>query len=104
MSIDNAISAIRAKENRAPKDGEFYRVNFSRVQWLADQKDNKWVKRINPETGSSYPEDNWVWAATGVINIHYPELWAYVFFADGSKDASAYQIPENEKIKWELRK
>ena len=93
-----------AKENRAPKDGEFYRVNFSRVQWLADQKDNKWVKRVNPETGSSYPEDNWVWAATGVINIHYPELWSYVFFADGSKDASAYQIPEDEKIKWELRK
>ena len=93
-----------AEENRAPKAGEFYRVNFSRVQWLADKKDNKWVKRINPETNASYPEDNWVWAATGLINIHYPELWGYVFFADGTKDDSAYQIPEDEKIKWELRK
>lgn len=90
--------------NASPKDGDFYRVNFSRVQWKADEKDGAWAKRINPETNAPYPEDNWVWAPTGVINIHYPELWGYVFFSDGSRDSSSYQIPEDEKIKWELRK
>ena len=28
------------KERRAPKNGEFYRMNFSRVQWNVDVKDN----------------------------------------------------------------
>ena len=69
------------KERRAPKNGEFYRMNFSRVQWKVDVKDNTYVKRTN-EAGNVLPEDNWVWAPTGVINIHYPELWAFVFFSD----------------------
>ena len=59
------------KERRAPKNGEFYRMNFSRVQWKVDIKDNTYVKRTN-EAGNVLPEDNWVWAPTGVINIHYP--------------------------------
>lgn len=31
------------KERRAPKNGEFYRMNFSRVQWNVDVKDNTYV-------------------------------------------------------------
>ena len=57
------------KERRAPKNGEFYRMNFSRVQWNVDVKDNTYVKRTD-ENGNVLPEDNWVWAPTGVINIH----------------------------------
>lgn len=91
-------------DKRAPRDGEFYRLNFSRVQWKTDVVDNVYQKRTNPQTGCSLPEDNWVWAPTGVINIHYPELWGFLFFADGTKDDSAYTIPEDERLKWELRK
>lgn len=47
------------KERRAPKNGEFYRMNFSRVQWKVDIKDNTYVKRTN-EAGNVLPEDNWV--------------------------------------------
>ena len=93
-----------AAENRPPKDGEFYRVNFSRVQWLIDVVDNVITKRKQPGTDRPYPEDNWVWAPTGVINIHYPELWSFLFFAADDKEDSCYQIPEDEKIKWDLRK
>lgn len=93
-----------ALENRTPKDGEFYRVNFSRVQWLVDIIDNTFVKRKQPGTDRFFPEDNWVWAPTGVINIHYPELWSYLFFAEDDKEDDFYRIPEDEKIKWELRK
>ena len=46
------------KERRAPKNGEFYRMNFSRVQWKVDIKDNTYVKRTN-EAGNVLPEDNW---------------------------------------------
>ncbi|MFQ9697388.1 MAG: carbohydrate-binding family 9-like protein [Zhenhengia sp.] len=57
--------------NRNPKAGEYYRVNFSRVHWRVDETETGFTKQINPETGRSYPEDNWVWAPTGLINIHY---------------------------------
>ena len=92
------------KERRAPKNGEFYRMNFSRVQWNVDVKDNTYVKRTD-EAGNVLPEDNWVWAPTGVINIHYPELWAFVFFSEDREDAPCDStIPEDEYRKWELRK
>jgi len=93
-----------AAENRPPVNGEYYRMNFSRVQWLVDVKNGKFQKRMNSHTGEPLPEDNWVWAPTGVINIHYPELWAFVFFSDGSGNDAVYTIPEDERIKWELRK
>ena len=69
-----------SKTRKPPEAGSFYRMNFSRVQWKVDKKGSAWEKRISPESGRPLPEDNWVWAPTGVINIHYPELWAFVFF------------------------
>ena len=92
------------KERRAPKNGEFYRMNFSRVQWNVDIKDNAYVKRTD-ENGNVLPEDNWVWAPTGVINIHYPELWSFVFFSEDRDNVPCdTTIPEDEYRKWELRK
>lgn len=86
-----------------PKSGDFYRLNFSRVQWKVDVEENAFHKRTG-ESGRPLPEDNWVWAPTGVINIHYPELWGFLFFADADADDTAFAIPEDEKRKWELRK
>lgn len=91
-----------AKEKRKPLHGEYWRVNFSRVEWKTKVENNKYVKCINPDTNKPYPEDNWVWAPTGVINIHYPELWGFVWFTE--KDNNDFIIPEDERIKWELRK
>ncbi|MGL6173153.1 MAG: carbohydrate-binding family 9-like protein [Cellulosilyticaceae bacterium] len=90
-----------ANPSRVPEFGEYWRVNFSRVQWQVDITEEGYTKRINPGTNKPYPEDNWVWAPTGVINIHYPELWGFVFFTDKEE---CYEIPECEKIKWELRR
>ena len=90
---------------KPPVCGSFYRMNFSRVQWKTDRIGNRWVKRLDPATGAELPEDNWVWSPTGVINIHYPELWGYVFFCDSAADSpECCRIPEAELIKWELRK
>ena len=88
------------EEKRSPIAGEFYRLNFSRVQWKVDVVDNSYQKRCD-ENGNVLPEDNWVWAPTGVINIHYPELWGFVFFAGGDE---TYEIPQIERDKWELRR
>lgn len=90
-----------ATENKTPAIGDFWRINFSRVQWKVDVVDGRFVKRRQWENGPFYPEDNWVWSPTGVINIHYPELWGYVFFTgQGEK----YEIPQDEYDKWELRR
>lgn len=83
-----------APKSQKPQVGDYYRVNFSRVQWHVDTVDGKYVKKDRPE-------ENWVWSPTGLVNIHYPELWGFVFFTDKGE---IYDIPEVEYLKWELRK
>jgi hypothetical protein len=76
-----------------PKNGNIWRINFSRVQWIAEIVDGKYNKQINPETGNSFPEMNWVWSPQGVIDMHRPETWGYLIFTDQTD----YQpLTENE--------
>jgi hypothetical protein len=92
-----------APDGRPPVPGEYWRINFSRVEWRVEVKDGKYVKQTDPATGRPYPEDNWVWSPMGLINMHYPELWGYVVFAEnGTPDR--FTPPPDEQIKWELRK
>lgn len=58
----------------APKPGEQWRINFSRVEWQIDVVDGKYQKR------KGLKEDNWVWSPQGVINMHVPEKWGRVNF------------------------
>lgn len=88
-------------ENRAPRAGEYYRLNFSRVQWKTDLIDGRIVKRCREGSDTPLPEDNWVWSPTGVINIHYPELWGFLVFGDASH--RSFEIPRTEYVKWQLR-
>ncbi len=74
----------------APDAGEIWRMNFSRVEWQVHVVDNKYVKRCGPD-GNPLPEYNWVWAPTGVIDIHMPEMWGYLIF---TKDGEAYPLPD----------
>ena len=86
-------------ENNIPKD-KFWRVNFSRVNWEFQLSGDKYGRKKD-NNGKFLPEYNWVWSPTGVINMHLPEKWAYVYFSSnivGTKDA--FEIPNDEKIKW----
>lgn len=83
-----------------PVIGDFFRINFSRVQWKVDVINGEFVKRKG-ENGAPLPEDNWVWSPTGIVNMHYPELWAFVFFTENGE---AHEIPADEHLKWELRR
>lgn len=94
------LSECNGRE-KCPKTGDFWRINFSRVQWKVDVVNNEFVKRTDSATGKPLPEDNWIWSPMGIVNMHYPELWPYVFFADGDED---YEIPQDEDLKWQLRR
>lgn len=95
-----------AREGRKPKDGEQWRINFSRVEWTTDIVDGKYEKRKDPATGKPLPEDNWVWSPQGVINMHVPESWGFIQFSDNKVGGNIVKFEENpdEKIKWELRR
>ncbi|MEZ5357722.1 MAG: carbohydrate-binding family 9-like protein [Candidatus Zixiibacteriota bacterium] len=88
-----------------PRDGDQWRVNFSRVEWRMDIKNGQYEKTIDPATGKSFPEDNWVWSPQGLIAMHYPEMWGIVQFAKAEVGTEEVAFVEDihEPIRWGLR-
>jgi hypothetical protein len=66
-----------------PKDGQQWRMNFSRVEWLVDIIDGKY-RKIPKEMRA---EDNWVWSPQGVVEMHRPERWGFVQFSSSPETA-----------------
>jgi hypothetical protein len=94
-----------APDRKPPGAGDQWRVNFSRVEYRVEVKDGKSMKVKDPATGKPLPEDNWVWAPTGLINIHYPELWGFVQFSDrmAGEGKDIFHSRPEEAAKWALR-
>lgn len=68
-----------------PKDGEQWRINFSRVEWDVRIVDGKYQKV------EKKPEDNWVWSPQGVIDMHRPEQWGYLQFSTAKPGAAQFK-------------
>lgn len=62
-----------------PRDGDVWRLAFSRVEWPTRVVDGQY------ETPDGAREDNWVWSPQGVVDMHRPERWGYVVFVEGTK-------------------
>ncbi len=94
-----------ANKSAPPNDGDCWRINFSRVEWQVEIKNGNYKKAINPETGKSFPESNWVWSPQGLINMHYPEMWGFVQFSEkvAGTGKDVFILSPNEHIKWQLR-
>jgi hypothetical protein len=94
-----------APDKKPPQAGDQWRVNFSRVEYRVEVKDGKSMKVNDPATGKPLREDNWVWAPTGLINIHYPELWGFVQFSDrlAGEGKDMFRSRPEEAAKWALR-
>lgn len=83
-------------------ENKFWRVNFSRVNWQYAVLDGKYMRKKDSK-GNFLPEYNWVWSPMGVINMHEPEKWGYVYFySKETAEGTAFSIPPDEKLKWEL--
>jgi hypothetical protein len=68
-----------------PRDGDQWRINFSRVEWDFDVVDGKYRKPVGK------PEHNWVWSPQGVISMHRPETWGYVQFSTAPPGSIEYK-------------
>ena len=67
-----------------PRDGDQWRVDFSRVEWKTNIEDGKYVKI------PGLPEDNWVWSPQGVVNMHRPETWGCVQFSTAAPGTAVF--------------
>jgi hypothetical protein len=70
-----------------PREGDQWRVDFSRVEWQIDLVDGKYQKV--PGTR----EDNWIWSPPGIIDMHRPEKWGYVQFTKKSGEVAFVPDP-----------
>jgi hypothetical protein len=95
-----------AADHRAPRHGDRWRINFSRVQWLTDVRAGAYAKRLDAKTGRPLPEDNWVWSPQGAIDMHMPERWGTVQFSSVEAGAGATPFVDepNDRVKWALRR
>lgn len=85
-----------------PSHGEFWRINFSRVEWNVDVINGKYIKNPKchscPQPGSPN-EDNWVWSAQSKVAMHLPEKWGMLQF---STDLVGTTLPKYNK-EWTIR-
>jgi cellulose/xylan binding protein with CBM9 domain len=95
-----------APNKSAPRPGDNWRVNFSRVEWHVDARDGKYLKRPGVDGKKPLPEENWVWSAQGAVNMHMPERWGFVQFSRGEAGRTTVDFEEdsNERVKWALRR
>jgi hypothetical protein len=99
-----AVLGQAAGRPAPPRDGDQWRVNFSRVEWDLVVAGNTYAKRTDPATGQPLPEHNWVWSPQGLIDMHYPEMWGIVQFAAVPAGGEAAFRPDPlEPDRWLLR-
>jgi hypothetical protein len=68
-----------------PRDGDQWRVNFSRVEWRHTVAGRSYQKVPGRR------EDNWVWSPQGAVDMHRPERWGYVQFTTGRPGAAHFR-------------
>ncbi|HKI17212.1 MAG TPA: carbohydrate-binding family 9-like protein, partial [Isosphaeraceae bacterium] len=85
FAIPWKVLAEFAHRPSPPKDGDQWRINFSRVEWRHQIVDGRYRKVPNT------PEDNWVWSPQGAIDMHRPERWGYVQFSTAPAGQAAYR-------------
>ena len=78
IPLDELVTDAYGK--KTVEAGDTWRMNFSRVQWLKYHIDSNGRYQKNEGTNGFGHEENWVWAPTGVVDIHRPDKWGYVTF------------------------
>jgi hypothetical protein len=106
LALPWSVLEEAAPGQRPPRAGDRWRINFSRVQWQLEVKDGAYAKRLDPATGRALAENNWVWSPQGAIDMHMPERWGVIEFADRAAGATAGGVAPDpdDAVKWALRR
>ena len=81
-------SLERASHTRsAPRPGQTWRINYSRVEWRTTVDGGRYVKV------PGLREDNWVWTPQGMVDMHQPEHWGFVEFSATPADRRPLTLP-----------
>ncbi|WP_299337088.1 carbohydrate-binding family 9-like protein [uncultured Psychroserpens sp.] len=92
------LIALKNRPKTIPKEGEQWRINFSRVQWDHDIIAGKYHrKKVNDNYLKEY---NWVWSNQKVINMHEPEKWGFLQFTE---DTSSENITFIEDVDLDIK-
>ena len=96
IPIDRLIALKKGKSLR-PKEGEQWRINFSRVEWDFDIV-NGTYQRKKGKDGKFLPEYNWVWSNQNVINMHEPEKWGTIQFTNEKSSGNILFIEDEDML------
>lgn len=86
--------------NATPRLNDYWRINFSRVQWQHDVHEGKYTRK--KKNGIIVEENNWVWSPIGLINMHYPERWGFVQFVQNEAASKLPPYYHLEKTAWNI--
>ena len=93
MAFPWKVLAELAHRKTPPKEGDQWRINFSRVEWKHEVVEGKYRKK------DGLREDNWVWSPQGVINMHRPETWGFVQFSSLEPGKARYKPDRAQPIR-----
>lgn len=99
IAVPFAALAETTTASCPPAEGDRWRVNFSRVQWHLEVESGGYRKSVDPASGQTRPEDNWVWSPQREIAMHEPEHWGIVEFGAAKAPAPATE----NVVEWHLR-
>ncbi|OQS06206.1 hypothetical protein THRCLA_01747 [Thraustotheca clavata] len=80
------------RRSRLVQAGDSWRMNFSRVHYDLNIEKNNETGKDHYVKVPNQREYNYVWAPTGIIDIHRPEKWAFVYFLD---------LPTVDSLQWQ---
>lgn len=89
------LIGFKNRPKTAPKEGEQWRINFSRVQWDHDIIEGQYNRK--KENDKYLREYNWVWSNQKVINMHEPEKWGFLQFTE-QESSNGIEFIEDKDI------
>lgn len=82
----------------APREGDQWRLGFSRVEWQVNISGGKYQKVPGTK------EDNWIWSPQGIVDMHRPEKWGYLQFTTGTPGTAKFQPDETATARLALHR
>jgi hypothetical protein len=98
LAIPWAALGEYAHRPAPPRDGDQWRLNFSRVEWRHEVRDGAYRKL------PGLREDNWVWSPQGEVDMHQPERWGYVQFSTTPPGRAAFRPDPSRPARDQLRR